>query len=485
MSEHHLSPFIAPTPESREHYYGSIDPIDDRYAEAEIQKYFSSETRIATQAYVEAALAHTYADFGKCSREVAIEIENAARDISAKEVDDREYGRGAFIEAGTGHDIQALVDAISARVSDEARPWVHAAATSYDIISTANSLQYREGTQKLVIPRLVKLGDTIADITSEHAVTAQVGRTHGQHGVPITFGFATSRYLGRLGETLETMDRASLNLQGKFSGAVGGYNASSLINADPKEFESAFLAKLGLPPCEHATQIVPAENLVRLLTEFANASGIMAQIGEDMRHLQRTEIAEVGESFDTAKRTGSSAMPQKRNPIHFENAAGMYREVLGQLFVAFQNLPSEHQRDLRDSAPMRFNGIIPAIVARTARTLNRTMAALEVHEVNLARNLGMTQGAIGSEALQVLMRDLGHPAAHSAVKRVVQKALEDDVPFREAITQDEELVSFLSRLTQGQLKAVFEPESNYLGLTEEEALENVDRWKSSVDRLAA
>lgn len=484
MTERDLQAFAPPTRGDRPDYYGATDPMDDRYEEEEIQLYFSSETRVACQAHVEAALAHTYADFGKCSREVALEIEAACRDISAKEVEDREKGRGKFKGKGTNHDVQALVDAISARVSDEAKPVVHAAATSYDTISTANSLQYKEGVHRLIIPRLVSLGDVIADLASRYAGTAQVGRTHGQHGVPITFGFATSRYLGRLGESLIELDRHAENLQGKFSGAVGGYNASKLINENPRVFEAAFLAKLGLQTCDHATQIVPAENIIRLFAELTNTSGIMAQIGEDMRNLQRTEIAEVGESFDPTRQTGSSAMPQKRNPINFENAAGIHREVVAQLFNAYQNLVSEHQRDLRDSVSMRFYGIIPAIVARTAQNLARTLSKLEVHDGNLERNLFMTDGAIGSEALQVLMRDLGHIAAHSTVKRVVQGAIKSGVPFRDAVVGDAEIASYLEKMTAEQRLAVLQPESNYLGLAANEARRHVELWKEAKGRLA-
>jgi adenylosuccinate lyase len=141
MAEQDLGAFQFPTPENRPDYRGAIDPLSGRYRDEAIQRYFSEETRVGYQAYVEAALAHTFADFGKCSRGVALEVEAASRDISAAEVEAREKGRGKFEGIGTGHDVVALTNAITDRVSDAAKPWVHAAATSYDIIATANAVQ--------------------------------------------------------------------------------------------------------------------------------------------------------------------------------------------------------------------------------------------------------------------------------------------------------------------------------------------------------
>ncbi len=485
MAEHNLGAFIPPAAESRSDYYGDIDPMDGRYRDPEAEKYLGGETRIALQAYVEAALAHTLADFDICSREVAMEIEAACANVSAKEVDDREYGRGEFDGRGTRHDIKALTEAISAQISDEAKPWVHATATSYDIVSTANALQYREAMNGLVMPRLVKLGDNLADLAERYADTPQIGRTHGQHAVPITFGFGVSRYLGRLGESATELDRHTFGLQGKFSGAVGGYNASSLIMDNPIVFEAALLAKLGLEPCEHATQIVPAENTTRLLAELGITAGIMAQIANDMRNLQRTEIGEVGEPFDREHATGSSAMPQKRNPITFEQVAGFERVVIPQVLTSYLNLTSEHQRDLRDSSAGRFHGIMLAEVAHMAKTLNRILPKLEVDTVNLDRNLGAQKGAIGSEPLQVYLRQYGHPAAHNAAKRIVQKALDEDQNLGEAVIDDEEIAStYWPLMTEAEQEIVLHPEHAYLGLTVEQTHNEVAKWRELRQQLA-
>lgn len=476
MTEQTLGAFVVPTPEDREVYYGAIDPLDERYKDAEVQKYLSEETRIATQAYVEAALGHTLADFGLCSREAALEIERACSEVSAKEVSDREYGRGEFKGLATRHDIKALTDAIAQRVSDEARPWVHAMATSYDIISTANALQTREAMHGLVLPRIIQLGDTLAELTDKYADTPQIARTHGQHAVPMTFGFGISRYLGRLGDSLLALNNRTDNLQGKFSGAIGGFNAASLLVDQPAAFEKALMDKLGLQACSYATQIVPAENMLRMLSELGITSGIMAQVATDMRQLQRSEIGEVGEPFDEHQ-TGSSAMPQKRNPINFENVASLHKEVLGQIMSANLNLVSEHQRDLTDSASSRFYGIVFATVARMASTLNRTMAKMEVDPVNLERNLNLTQGAIAAEPLQIVLRKYGHPAAHNTAKVIVQAAIDNGQTLSEALVANEEFVrDYRHRLSEEERNIIAHPEANYLGLTPQLAQDQIRRW---------
>jgi adenylosuccinate lyase len=341
----------------------------------------------------------------------------------------------------------------------------------------------------LIVPRIVSLGDAIADLTERHADTTQVGRTHGQHAVPITFGFTTSRYLGRLGESLVNTRNRANELQGKFSGAVGGYNASALVNEDPRSFERAFLAKLGLEPCTHSTQIVPAENMTNLLYALTINSGVMAQIGEDMRNLQRTEIAEVGEKFGNTQ-SGSSAMGQKENPISFENVAGTHRKVLSELFNAMQNLTSDHQRDLRDSVSMRYYGAIPAMVARSAKTLTKALSKLDVNTPNMQRNLYLTDGAIAAEALQVILRDRGVVDAHNIAKRVAKEAKQKGKPFRELELSDRQTGSLINDLFDDdmghrQALALISPETDYLGLTADEARRCVGQWQEIRQQLVA
>ena len=199
---------LPPAGDSRD--YNAIDPLDSRYYDAEIASYLSERSRIAYQAYVEAALGHALADAGICSQAVARQIETAAGQIVAEDV----YAE----EQTTKHDIKAVVNCIKKQLPEAAQPYVHFGATSYDIISTASALQLRDTVQQLVIPRLRSVIQTLLALTKEHADTVQIGRTHGQHAVPITFGYAMAEYVSRLGENMDALYDLSTRLRGKFSG---------------------------------------------------------------------------------------------------------------------------------------------------------------------------------------------------------------------------------------------------------------------------
>src|SRR4051812_16215892 len=200
-------PTVDPSPN-----YSAVDPLDARYYDPEIARYLSERSRIAYQAYVEAALAHALADFDVCSREIAEQIEAATTKVTAEAV--------AEHEKTTKHDVKALVNTIKAELPDEAKPFVHFGATSYDIVATALSLQLRAAVNELIIPRLQALEKTLLRLTKNYADTVQIGRTHGQHAVPVTFGFAMAEYVERLGASIRSLQVLSGKLKGKFSGAV-------------------------------------------------------------------------------------------------------------------------------------------------------------------------------------------------------------------------------------------------------------------------
>lgn len=445
----------------------AIDPLDGRYYDAEVAGYLSEESRIAYQAYVEAALAQTLADFKVCLPAVANEIEKAARNIKAKAV----YKE----EQTTKHDIKAVVNCIKAQISPAAQPYVHFGATSYDIVATAAALQMRDVIQQVVVPRLVELRKTIASLARQHADTIQVGRTHGQHAVPITFGFALAEYVSRLGVTTTALQDLSGMLVGKFSGAVGAYNALSLFVDDPLKFEKSVLRKLGLQPAEYSNQIVPPETMVRIMDELAIAAGIMANIGHDMRHLQRTEIAEVQEKFEKGQ-TGSSTMAHKRNPWNFENVVSMSKQVIAQTVNANLNLSSEHQRDLTDSAASRFYTIAPASVASMTNRLNKIVGKLEVNKENMQRNLALTGGAIAAEPLYLLFEKYGHTKAHEKAKDLAHLALSQDRSLTEVVTEDPEAAAYWQKFNKQEQQIIEKPEQYYTGLAATKTRAILKRW---------
>jgi len=464
-----LQNFIPPKPDNVKRYDG-VDPLDGRYFDSEVSQYLSEQARVLYQAHVEAALAHTLAEFGLCSEELAQEIEDAAHSIDVAQV--------AEEEKTTKHDVKALVNTIKSKISDEAKPYVHMTATSYDIVSTASAVQYKAAFENVVIPSLKDLLKTLIELADKYADTVQIGRTHGQHGVPITFGFALAEYVSRIGQSIEALQDLCTMLQGKFSGAVGAYNASSLFIDDPLKFEEAVLAKLGLKPAEHSTQIVPPESLARLLDETVIVAGAISNLATDMRHLQRSEIAEIREKFDPTQ-TGSSTMAHKRNPISFENVNALYKEVLAQQFVVGQNLGSEHQRDLTDSASARFYPVLVAAVVQMIKKLNTTMAKIEVDEDAMLRNLQMSKGAIGAEPLYLLLGKHGHTSGHEKSKAIAHSALDAGITFGEAVKDDEEIqAKYWDKFSEEEKLIITEPEKYYSGLASQKTKSIVDNWKS-------
>jgi adenylosuccinate lyase len=462
--------------EPGEDRFSTIDPLDSRYYDPEIARYLSERSRVAYQASVEAALARTLADFGVCSSDIAEAIEASCHAVRVEAVYQEEQT--------SKHDIKALVNIIKAGLPETAQPFVHFGATSYDIIATASALQLQQAVSELVVPRLAQLLDCLLTLTKQYASTVQIGRTHGQHAVPITFGFAMAEYVSRLGETIVALQELSGELHGKFSGAVGASNALSIFIEDPVEFEKKLLSYLGLKPAPYSTQIIPAENVIRLLDELTISGGIMANLSHDMRHLQRSEIAEVREHFD-ASQTGSSTMAHKRNPWNFENVISMSKQVTAQLVNANLNLSSEHQRDLTDSASSRFYTIPVACVAAMAQRLDRTMRLLEVDEANMQRNLHMSGGAIASEPLYLLLEKYGHTTAHEAAKAVSQEALDKQESLYDVLLRSDDLQSYCQQFKPDEHELLKNPESRYTGLAEKKALTIHDYWHDKLPGMTA
>lgn len=215
---------------------------------------------------------------------------------------------------------------------------------------------------------------------------------------------------------------------------------------------------------------------MRLVDELAIAAGVMANLAHDMRHLQRSEIAEIREQFDP-KQTGSSTMAHKRNPWNFENVVSMSKQVLAQTVNANQNLSSEHQRDLTDSASARFYTISLACVASMAQRLNRVMAKVEVDAEAMQRNLQLSGGAIAAEPLYLLFEKHGHTAAHEKAKALAHKALEQNTSLSEVISSDAEASDYWQKFSADEKKIIETPEKHYTGLAARKTTAIIDKWR--------
>jgi len=446
--------------------FDSLSPIDYRYWDEEVAEYLSERAFIRYKLQVELALVKVLAKRNICKPEVVQEVERAIADIMPEEVYEEEQR--------IKHDIRALVNCIRSRVSEEAKPFVHMAATSFDISDTANVGRFKDVIEKVVITKLLNLEKVLIEITLREAETIQIGRTHGQHAVPITFGFAMAEYVNRIGECIVQLRELSTNLPGKFSGAVGAYNASLLFVEDPEEFEKEVLQELGLKPAMYSTQIIPPEPMTRLLSELVLCGGVMANLARDMRHLQRTEIGEVGEEFE-AEQVGSSTMPQKRNPINFENIESLWKVIVGRLPTVYLDQVSEHQRDLTNSASQRTYGEIVAYVSFMSNRLTETMKKLQVDHSNLKRNLEMQKGMILAEPLYIILAQLGYPDAHAKVRQLTLQIEQEQRNFSEVIEKDMELAPYLEKMNPSQKKILSDP-ATYTGLASQKATKLAKEW---------
>lgn len=447
--------------------FDSIAPVDYRYWDEEVAGYLSDNAYLKYKLSVELALVKALKKRGVAPDSAVKEVEKAVSEITPAEV----YAE----EDKLKHDIRAMVNVIRGKVSDATKPYVHMTATSYDISDTANAARFRDVTQKVLVPSLRGLLKVLAEIADREADTVQVGRTHGQHAVPLTFGYTIAGYVSRLGQSIEALEALSKEMKGKFSGAVGAYNASSLFFDDPEAFEKDVLAEIGLEPVEHATQVTQHEPMVRLLAETTIAAGIMAQLSDDMRNLQRTEIGEVGEEFEKSQ-VGSSTMPQKRNPINFENAKSLWKIIAPRIVTAFMDQISEHQRDLTNSASGRTYGETIAYTVSMAKRLTKTMSKISVDRPHLEANLAMQKGLIAAEPLYILLASLGHPDAHEKVRNLTLTAQKEMKSLEEVAFADAEMKPYLDNMTDKQ-KSILKNPASYKGVSAEKARKIAKRWK--------
>jgi len=456
--------------------FDTISPLDFRYygrnerVFQKLQPYLTENAMIKYMAKVESALTNILAKRGVCNKKIADEVKKACNIITADEV---------YVEEDKlKHNIRALVNCIRDKVSDEAKPFIHFTATSHDIISTADALRYKEFTNNILIPELIEFEKTLIDLALREKNTIQIGRTHGQHAVPITFGFSVAQYVSRFGNSILKIKKTGNNLRGKIAGAVGSYNASSLFFKDPEEFEEQVLSELNLKPSPISTQIPEAEFIVDYINSIVESFGVLANLSDDMRNLQRSEIAEVGEIF-TSKQVGSSTMPQKRNPINFENVKSLWKEFMPRTVTVYMDQISEHQRDLTNSASSRF---IPEILAAfyiSVARLNKTMKSLQVDKENLRKNFEMNKGLIVAEPLYILLAAHDHPDAHETIKQLTLKSQSTKKSLTDTIKKEKSLQPYLKKFSKEQLKIINNPE-NYIGIASKKTESVCRYWKKEL-----
>ena len=406
----------------RRSIFSNLSPLDHRYYLANrevfdaLGAYLSEEAAILSCLRVEVALlsALVRRDERFRGRESLLkELEGIPERISVEEIYEEE-GR-------THHNIRALVNVLGRQVPVEIRPLVHLGATSADILDTARAVRLRGAVIDVILPLLIGVERRLITLAAEEADTPQIGRTHGQHAVPVTFGYAMCEYVSRLGGSIERIEACARDLRGKLSGAVGAYNATALIVDSPEELERDFLASQGLEASGHSTQIVEPEHLLRLVQEINTCFGIVANLADDLRHLQRSEIKEVREAF-AGSQVGSSTMPQKRNPWNSEHVKSLWKAFAPRVMTLYLDQISEHQRDLTNSASTRFVTEYLAGFTAAVHRMRKVLGDLGVDRARMLKNLRSGGDLVMAEPLYILLAVAGEPDAHEVVRKLTLEA---------------------------------------------------------------
>lgn len=461
--------------------YEAVSPLDFRYyggSEAFMKRllpYVSEAGYVQYQAKVEAALVRTLAMHGVCSHEIADDVERAVSEVTATEV----YEEQARIR----HNIRSLVNVIQRKISPESRPYVHLFATSADILDTASALRYKDLTRKVILPDLIALESRLIQLAREHAETVQIGRTHGQHAEPITFGYALSLYVSRIGNRIELIDAACRNLRGQFSGAVGAFNGLSMITEQPEQIEADLLEQLGLKASDThtSTQCIEPEFLADLAYAVMSAYTILANFADDIRHLYRTEIAEISKKYDT-QLVGSSTMPHKLNPEDFETIKSLWKAFMPRMTTVFMDGILEHQRDLTNSASSRFLMELFTAFDYTIYRLQRALNEMDVKSDNMRQNLAMSAGDTVAEPIYLLMAYHGFPDAYNHTRKLVAEVHRTGRALNDLLWDDEALHPFLDKLTEKQ-REVLRDSTTYIGASVQRTHATCDEWERRTQQL--
>jgi adenylosuccinate lyase len=467
----------------------NLSPLDHRYSLsspalfASLSAILGEEAAVRYSARVEAALLKALLrQLGApgSGPELFAAIDTAAEAVDPEQV----YAE----EKKTQHNVRALVNVMKRFLPETARPLLHLGATSMDILDTAAALRYRDALRSVILPLLCDVESVLIRRCREESATPQIGRTHGQHAVPLTFGFALAEYVSRLGGSIGRIHERAGGLRGKLAGAVGAYNATSLLVKDPLALERDFLGSLGLEPSEHSTQLVEPEYLLGLLLEINVAFGILANLADDLRNLQRTEIGEVREEF-SASQVGSSTMPQKRNPWNSEHVKSLWKAFAPRVTTFFMDQISDHQRDLTNSASSRFVAEYLAGFALAAERTKSVLSSLVVDRARMAQNIARTGDLVYSEAAYVLIALGGDAEAHERIRTATLHAEQTASRLAAVLKQDPVIWELLSRqlgATRGtDAVSFFSDPAHYTGLAAERAVAIADVHARAIDALRA
>ena len=439
----------------------------ERYSRPQMKRVWSDENKFDKWLEVEIAACDAWAEIGAIPREAIPKIKLAKCNIKRMEE----------ILKETRHDMTAFLGSVSESLGEESR-FIHLGLTSSDVMDTALSLQLVEATELLTqdIKELISL---LAQKAMEHKYTPMIGRTHGVHAEPITFGLKLAIWVEEMRRNLQRLTEAKRTIAvGKISGAVGTY---AMV---PPEVEQRACRKLVLVPSPISNQILQRDRHAQFMTTLAIIASSLEKFAMEFRGLQRTEVGEVGEPFGTGQ-TGSSAMPHKRNPELCERICGLARLVRGYAITSMENIALWHERDISHSSTERI--ILPdscLLLDYCLALFNSIIKGLQVYPQRMKKNLEFTKGLVFSQRVMLALIDKGlsRQKAYELVQQNAMKAWKGNKDFLNLLKADPEITA---TLPQPELEPLFDYQYylryvddifERLGLTKAQ-------WKGSITEL--
>lgn len=415
----------------------------DRYDVKEVSSLFTETARFNEFLNIELLVCEAYEKYGRIPSGTSAKLREIIGVLSEEDV--RQINE---IEKTTKHDIIAFLTFIEQRAKELSR-YIHLGLTSYDVVDTAlSSLMVK--AMNIIILDLEGLAEVLLRRAQEFKYTPMIGRSHGIHAEPITFGHKLINFYDETMRNILRLKSARERVAvGKISGAVGVYG-----NIDP-EIEEYVLSKLGLKPLYATTQVISRDIHAEVILSLAINSASIEKFATEIRHLQRTEIREAFEFF-TKGQKGSSAMPHKKNPILSENVCGLARIIKSYTIAALENIPLWHERDISHSSVERI--MLSDVFTLSSFIIRRTKGIYErliVYPENMQKNLDITKGLYFSEALLLRLVDKGllRQKAYEIVQKLALNAFENNSNFEDVVKSDDQIKSVLS---EEEIKSVFD-----------------------------
>jgi len=403
--------------------------VIDRYSRPQMARIWADQRKFEIWLEIEILAVEAMAELGQIPKEDAAEIRKKAQ-FSVSEI--------LEIEKRTNHDVIAFLENVASYVGPAAR-WIHQGLTSSDILDTTLSVQLAESIS-ILADDLKQVRNVIAAQARSHKMTPMIGRSHGVHAEPITFGLKMALMFDEFGRAEERLAQTRERVRvGKISGAVGTH-----AHVDPK-VEQAVCAKLGLKAATLSTQIVQRDRHAEFMTTLAVIAASIDRWATEFRHLQRTEVLEVEEYFGEGQK-GSSAMPHKRNPITSERLSGLARVIRGNAVVALENVALWHERDISHSSAERI--ILPdscILMDFMLHDLRNLVERLQVYPERMLQNLELTKGLYNSQSILLALTRAGaqRKSAYEAVQRAAMRTWKGEGSFAENAKKEAEITSKL------------------------------------------